>query len=179
MDANLSFTLKQQILLKTGLKAISSKDCKRIASEIRHSLNRHISVTTIKRVFGFAQTKHHFSRYTIATLEEYASVGDEKSSSLNMDILSFIADDRSCMDELNENEPYLHPEHLVATALNMMLKDKLDSLAICKNGKYIGRIYTDELKHFINGEVKEASLTCHRLNFDLLTAITVMKREGV
>lgn len=93
-----------------------------------------------------------------------------------MDILSFIKDDRSCVVELNEDELYLSPEHLVVTAINMMIKNTLDSMAICTNSKYIGRIYKDELQRFINGADKDDPLVYHRLNFDLATAIAVMKR---
>lgn len=191
MDAGLSNNLKQGILVEAGLKAVTSKDCRRLAAKISAATNRHISVTTIKRVFGFAETKHHFSKYTIAALQEYVK-GDEEwkdkkffkwlqdsyivaKSPYKMDILSFITDDRSCIDELNESEPYLHPEHLVITALKMMLNDNLSEVAICKNGKYIGRIYAKELQRFVYAGDQ---LVYHRLNFDLVTAITVMQREG-
>lgn len=92
-----------------------------------------------------------------------------------MDILSFITDDRSYVDGLNKEEPCLHPDHLVVNALKMMVRDNLSSVAICKNGRYLGRIYANELQHFIDSS--EDDLIYHRLNFDLETAIAIMRLE--
>ncbi|MDR6783422.1 putative transcriptional regulator [Pedobacter africanus] len=92
-----------------------------------------------------------------------------------MDMLSFITDDRSYVDDLNKDEPCLHPDYLVVTALKMMSTDNLSSVAICKNGRYLGRIYANELQRFVDNS--EDELVYHRLNFDLETAIAVMRLE--
>jgi hypothetical protein len=185
--------LRQRILFKTGLTVITSRECKWIAAEIRYALNRHISVTTIKRVFGYAKTKHQFSKYTIATLNEYVGIAGPnqfltKASPVqasyipsskarpNMEILSFITDDRSSFSEWDDL-PHLHPEQLVITVMKTLMKDNLNSLPICENGQCIGIIYADELKRFINCGDAADPLIFHRLNFDLRTAITIMRRE--
>jgi hypothetical protein len=65
--------LKGLILIKTGIRTITPADCKRISIEISKTLNKNVSETTIKRLFGFAVVKHHFSKFTLTTLSEYVS----------------------------------------------------------------------------------------------------------
>jgi hypothetical protein len=65
--------LKRLILIKTGIRTITPSDCKRISIEISRSLNKNVSETTIKRLFGFAEAKHNFSKFTITTLSEYVN----------------------------------------------------------------------------------------------------------
>ncbi|WP_370583075.1 hypothetical protein [Pedobacter sp. MC2016-24] len=59
--------------MKTGIKTITPADCKRISIEISKNLNKNVSETTIKRLFGFAVAKHNFSKFTITTLSEYVN----------------------------------------------------------------------------------------------------------
>ncbi|MCD0486659.1 hypothetical protein LPB86_00345 [Pedobacter sp. MC2016-14] len=63
--------LKSLILSKLDIRAITPGDCKRISIEITKTLNKTVSETTIKRLFGFAVAKHNFSRFTLTTLFEY------------------------------------------------------------------------------------------------------------
>jgi hypothetical protein len=63
--------IRRLILLKTGIHSISPSDCKHIASSISKSTKKSISETTIKRLFGFAETKSNFSRYTLSALSTY------------------------------------------------------------------------------------------------------------
>src|SRR5215217_4354746 len=63
--------LKSLILSKTGIRTITPADCKRISIEISKTLNKNVSETTIKRLFGFAMVKHNFSKFTLTTLSEY------------------------------------------------------------------------------------------------------------
>jgi hypothetical protein len=60
--------LRHLILQKLKIQIISPSDCSYIALEVNKSLHKNISVTTIKRLFGFAVTQHQFSTYTINTL---------------------------------------------------------------------------------------------------------------
>eukprot|EP01132_Coremiostelium_polycephalum_P020446 gene20446-24287_t len=64
--------LKSLILSKAGIRTVTPGDCKRISIEISKTLNKNVSETTIKRLFGFAAVKHHFSQFTLTTLFEYA-----------------------------------------------------------------------------------------------------------
>lgn len=76
------FTLnevKNLILLKTGIRTITPADCKRISIEISKTLNKNVSETTIKRLFGFAVVKHNFSKFTLTTLSEYVNKEDDRS----------------------------------------------------------------------------------------------------
>jgi hypothetical protein len=65
--------LKSLILTKTGIRTITPADCKRISIEISKTLNKNVSETTIKRLFGFAMVKHNFSKFTLTTLSEYVN----------------------------------------------------------------------------------------------------------
>ncbi|WP_158798322.1 hypothetical protein [Pedobacter sp. L105] len=75
--------LKSLILSKCGIRFITPADCKRISIEISRHLNKNVSETTIKRLFGFAVVKHKFSTFTLTTLAEYvdfAGIGPEDSA---------------------------------------------------------------------------------------------------
>jgi len=63
--------LRNLILMKVGITIISPSDCQQIALAISKELNKTISKTTIKRLFGFASVKHNFSKFTINTLLEF------------------------------------------------------------------------------------------------------------
>ena len=63
--------LKSLILQKLHIRAITPGDCRRISIEISKTLNKNVSETTIKRLFGFAMARHNFSRFTLTTLFEY------------------------------------------------------------------------------------------------------------
>jgi hypothetical protein len=63
--------LKCLILAKIGVKTISPSDCKSISFSIQKEIQKTISETTLKRLFGFAEIKNEFSKYTINTLFEY------------------------------------------------------------------------------------------------------------
>jgi len=66
--------LKTLILEKCGIRFITPADCKRISIEISRHLNKNVSETTIKRLFGFAVVKHKFSTFTLTTLAEYVDM---------------------------------------------------------------------------------------------------------
>lgn len=68
--------LRSQILLKAGIEIISPSDCQQIAISINKTINKSISKTTIKRLFGFAIAKNNFSKFTINALLEYAEIDD-------------------------------------------------------------------------------------------------------
>ena len=72
--------LRNLILIKVGITIISPSDCQQIAIAISKELNKTISKTTIKRLYGFAAVKHNFSKFTINTLLEFA---DHPTLSLN------------------------------------------------------------------------------------------------
>jgi hypothetical protein len=64
--------IRSRICLRVGIKNITPADCKKIAFEIRKTVQKNVSETTLKRFFGFAAVSHGFSRYTISALTEYA-----------------------------------------------------------------------------------------------------------
>ncbi|RZL30987.1 MAG: hypothetical protein EOP00_35655, partial [Pedobacter sp.] len=69
--------LKRLILAKADIKIISPSDCRVISISIQQELRKNISETTIKRLFGFAEIKHDFSKFTINTLKEYVGMAEE------------------------------------------------------------------------------------------------------
>lgn len=71
IDHSLLNELRNLILLKIDITIISPSDCQHIALAISRKLNKKISDTTIKRLFGFAAVKYNFSKFTINTLLEF------------------------------------------------------------------------------------------------------------
>ncbi|SOD12162.1 hypothetical protein [Pedobacter xixiisoli] len=63
--------IRRLILLKTGIKSISPSDCRFISISIQKEITKNISETTIKRLFGFAEVKNRFSKYTVNALLDY------------------------------------------------------------------------------------------------------------
>lgn len=72
--------IRRLILLKTGIKTISPSDCRFIGLSIQKEISKNVSETTLKRLFGFAEVKNKFSKYTINALLEYI----EKSGSYDL-----------------------------------------------------------------------------------------------
>lgn len=69
-DQNLCL-LKKYVLLKASIHGLTPSDCKRLAIIISKEVSKNISETTIKRLFGFAEVKHQFSKFTLTALSEY------------------------------------------------------------------------------------------------------------
>ncbi|WP_214228988.1 hypothetical protein [Pedobacter sp. B4-66] len=78
--------LKSLILSKTGIRTITPADCKRISIEISKTLNKNVSETTIKRLFGFAMVKHNFSKFTLTTLSEYVNEEYPENGSIQVNL---------------------------------------------------------------------------------------------
>ena len=64
--------LRNKVAARMGKRPTSPDDCRALAIEIFESTQKKISETTLKRFFGLVFTKHKFSKYTLATLTEYA-----------------------------------------------------------------------------------------------------------
>jgi len=96
--------LKRLILAKLGIRFITPADCKRISIEISKHLNKNVSETTIKRLFGFAVVKHKFSTFTLTTLAEYVDMVGEVPTILEKEVRDVtIADDwTSLRDTVNK-----------------------------------------------------------------------------
>ncbi len=73
--------LRHSILQKVGIRVVCPSDCQVIAYAINKKLQKNISETTIKRLFGFAALHHKFSKFTINTLLEY--VDDEYTGDID------------------------------------------------------------------------------------------------
>lgn len=78
--------LKSKILLKMGYNVLSPSDCKVISLAIQKEVNKTVSETTLKRLFGFANITSQFSKFTLNTLKEFIEHGEleqERCSQLN------------------------------------------------------------------------------------------------
>jgi hypothetical protein len=106
------YELKSSIMQKLGIRAITPGDCKRISMEISKSLKKNVSETTIKRLFGFAETKHQFSRFTLTTLLEYVEQAD------NLQLVKPEFADLNTK-ELNGNRDQLHNKSLTITSCTL------------------------------------------------------------
>jgi hypothetical protein len=63
--------IRKLILLRNSIKHITPSDCRLISLAIQKKTQKNISETTLKRLFGFAQVKNKFSKYTVNALLEY------------------------------------------------------------------------------------------------------------
>lgn len=63
--------LRLAICAKAGITYITPGDCRYLSIEISKTVNKPISATTIKRVFGFAAVRFNFSKHTMTVLCEY------------------------------------------------------------------------------------------------------------
>jgi hypothetical protein len=64
-------TLRALVLAKSGLSNIDPGRCKNISDYIFQDTKNYLSETTIKRFFGFANTQHKFSLFTLNSLSQY------------------------------------------------------------------------------------------------------------
>ncbi len=97
-DQNLHL-LKKYVLLRASVAHLIPSDCKRLAMIISKTVKKNISETTIKRLYGFAEAKHNFSKFTLTALSEY--VGKESWEKFCEDLKDSKQQLLSKWDELN------------------------------------------------------------------------------
>ncbi|UKT63113.1 hypothetical protein [Pedobacter mucosus] len=68
--------LRKFVLIKSGLRNIDPGHCKFISEYVFHDTKNYVSETTIKRFFGFANTLHKFSLFTLNSLSQYIGYTD-------------------------------------------------------------------------------------------------------
>jgi hypothetical protein len=173
--------LRQRIILKTGLSNITPRDCHYISMDIYESLNRNISVTTLKRVFGFAKSKYLPSKYTIAILNDY--VDQPVSISISSipeseHIRSFILPPETSSFQLSDDIG-LHPQIMVLDALDVLLKNNQESSPLIIAGKCLGMVYFKDLIRFLTSEDKMNGTLYHKFNFSLQSAINLLQTGNV
>ncbi|MFD2583337.1 hypothetical protein ACFSR6_12625 [Pedobacter vanadiisoli] len=77
MNANdLLIELRKFVLIKSGLRNIDPAHCKIISEYVFQETKNYVSETTIKRFFGFANTLHKFSLFTLNSLSQYIGYND-------------------------------------------------------------------------------------------------------
>jgi CBS domain-containing protein len=202
----ISDDLKRRVLLKAGLGIITSADCKMISLEIRKTVNRSVSETTLKRIYGFACARFRFSKYVIAALKEYADTDPDVFLTVNLSPrtatlsdLPYIsgADQGANTDQegyinirmeaiITEEEfrllllagaRHLHAEQLVFEAIKIMTTHNDKFLPVYEyNKKCIGVVYLNDLIRFINDDAG-TNLLYHKMNFDLTSAMAIISRK--
>ena len=75
-ENNLLIELRKFVLIKSGLRNIDPARCKTISEYVFKETKNYISETTIKRFFGFANTLHKFSWFTLNSLSQYTGYND-------------------------------------------------------------------------------------------------------
>ncbi len=68
--------LRKFVLIKSGLRNIDPGHCKVISEYVFQETKNYVSETTIKRFFGFANTMHKFSLFTLNSLSQYVGYPD-------------------------------------------------------------------------------------------------------
>lgn len=77
MNSNeLLIELRKFVLTKSGLRNIDPAHCKVISEYVFQETKNYVSETTIKRFFGFANTPHKFSLFTLNSLSQYIGYSD-------------------------------------------------------------------------------------------------------
>jgi len=77
MNSNeLLIELRKFVLTKSGLRNIDPAHCKVISEYVFQETKNYVSETTIKRFFGFANTLHKFSLFTLNSLSQYIGYSD-------------------------------------------------------------------------------------------------------
>lgn len=77
MNSNeLLIELRKFVLTKSGLRNIDPAHCKVISEYVFQETKNYVSETTIKRFFGFANTLHKFSLFTLNSLSQYVGYSD-------------------------------------------------------------------------------------------------------
>ncbi|MGO4878608.1 hypothetical protein ACEN2P_18535 [Pedobacter psychrotolerans] len=77
MNSNeLLIELRKFVLTKSGLRNIDPAHCKVISEYVFQETKNYVSETTIKRFFGFANTLHKFSLFTLNSLSQYIGYAD-------------------------------------------------------------------------------------------------------
>lgn len=77
MNANeLLIELRKFVLIKSGLRNVDPGHCKVISEYVFQETKNYVSETTIKRFFGFANTLHKFSLFTLNSLSQYIGYSD-------------------------------------------------------------------------------------------------------
>jgi len=64
------------VIIKSGLRNIDPAHCKTISELIFKETKNYVSETTVKRFFGFAQTLHKFSLFTLNSFSQYIGYTD-------------------------------------------------------------------------------------------------------
>lgn len=70
--------MRRKIMVKSGLREISPDKCKYLSEQIEYATGKKVSVTTLKRFFGFAIQKYDFSKYSLNAFAEYAGYNSWK-----------------------------------------------------------------------------------------------------
>lgn len=94
--------IKVLILEKTRIENISPSDCKVISHFIHRETQKTISETTLKRLFGFAETKSKFSAYTVNTLLEYSQKPVDNPKINHNEVFNTLKDEE-CLQIMHSN----------------------------------------------------------------------------
>ena len=104
--------LKYLIRFKYRINTIMPADCKLIAKEIRLLTKGNISVTTIKRLLGFARIKYNFSKYTLRLLSDFkAEIHEQLNSDCWQQVMvksSGVTNQTLLRIKSNSGIPYKH-----------------------------------------------------------------------
>ncbi len=72
--------LKKAVLRAAGIGRLRPRHCAVISGLIYERTGRQISISTLKRVYGFITQPVKTSRYTISALEEFCRAGSLKKA---------------------------------------------------------------------------------------------------
>lgn len=171
---SLSLELKQNVLEVANIRSMASANCRILAADIALKTGKRISITTLKRVYGFAESRFMFSQFTLNTMAEYCGYDDWEHYVQKKDCspraAAYWEDLRILCHELtwnnlmtNKNESGI-PYHMtikraaLAHHLNEFIESKRGASFLCGHkgmGKTIGLTHWIEQKLTIKKKAKQ------------------------
>lgn len=116
MNSNdLLIELRKFTLIRAGLSNIDPSQCKLISQYVLRDTKHYLSETTIKRFFGFANTVHNFSLFTLNGLAQYVGYADWNT---------FKLEQQSNSEMANNLWAKLKSKTQVITNISLMAKKK-------------------------------------------------------
>lgn len=139
--------LKKETLLIANIKSITTADCYELSLKIEEKTQKRISVTTLKRIYGFAATCYKPSIYTRNTLAKYC--GYESYS-------SFLSDKETEGLETPEYKPWA----LVLENSHKVSRFRIESNKHKSGISYNFAIHRDQIDHIIEEFGKSDTTAC-------------------
>lgn len=142
--------LRKFVLIKSGLRNIDPGHCKTISEFIFKETKNYVSETTVKRFFGFAQTLHKFSLFTLNSLSQYIGYSDWES---------FCNDKQSQNEDVNDIWSDLKIKCQAVTDISLIAKKNSSGIPFDATANR-SFLYSD-FDYFLKNNYQFTSISAH------------------